>query len=82
MQVGTPRAKDNAQKALEMLATQVVQEEGSPKNIPPTSPVDHSIWSKYGRKKVKKTESIRIDASGSTSHAPNSPSYHALDDLD
>lgn len=80
--MGTSRAKDNAQKALEMLAEQSVQKTGSPKPIPPTSPVDHDFWKKNWRRKSKKTESIIVDASGGQAELPMSPGYHQLDDLD
>ena len=80
LQVGSSRAKDNAQKALEMLAAQRRQS-ASPRPIPPTTPLDHP--SIFGRKKDKrktKKESIQVDTVGCNAQA--SPAYHNLDALD
>ena len=79
--MGSSRAKDNAQKALEMLSTQRVQLIGSPRPIPPTTPVDHNPGKQKGEKKSKK-ESIVVDTVGGSIQASASPVYRNLDDLD
>jgi len=53
LQVGSSRGKDNAHKALEMLASQHGETPHSLGTIPPTSPVEHGIG---GKKKNKKSQ--------------------------
>ena len=80
LQVGTPRAKDNAQKAMEMLATERVRETGTPRAIPPTSPVEHNFWKRKGMKKARKTD-IMVATGGTMPPTPTSVSDHDFSDI-
>ena len=81
LQVGSSRAKDNAQKALEMLTAQHGRQSASPRPIPPTTPLDHpSIFGRKKEKRKTKKESITVDTVGNSAQA--SPAYHNLNDLD
>lgn len=81
VQVGSSRAKDNAQRALEMLSTHgagVRRSTGTPKPIPPTSPVEHDYGKKRGRSKSKKGENIVVD----TTQPARVPVYEQVDGED
>jgi hypothetical protein len=73
-QVGSPRGKDNAHKALEMLAAERGDDPHSSEFIPPTSPVEHDIGS---RKRIRKNQPQLAPQSSPIYTTPTSTPYRA-----